>query len=79
MKRLNYEWLLLSANSAFSAIWWREQVNIQWDGDEVRFILDQLDYLDFYSSLKQQSADRHVAPLGHISLIPSQPVCAVSP
>jgi hypothetical protein len=31
--------------------------------------------LDFYSvsSLKQQSADRHVAPLGHIILIPSQP------
>jgi hypothetical protein len=31
--------------------------------------------LDFYnaSSLKQQSAGRHVAPLGHIILIPSQP------
>ena len=31
---------------------------------------------DFYSasSLKQQSADRHVASLGHIILIPSQPV-----
>jgi hypothetical protein len=25
-------------------------------------------------SLKQQSTDRHVAPLGHISLIPSQPL-----
>ena len=43
---------------------------------EVRFILDQHSYLDFYSasSLKQQSADRHVAPLGHIDLIQSQPV-----
>jgi hypothetical protein len=32
--------------------------------------------LDFYSasSLKQKSAGRHVAPLGHIILIPSQPV-----
>ena len=29
-------------------------------------------------SLKQQSADRHVAPLGHIILIPSQPVFALS-
>jgi hypothetical protein len=31
--------------------------------------------LDFYSvsSLKQQSTGRHVAPLGHIILIPSQP------
>jgi hypothetical protein len=35
--------------------------------------------LDFYSasSLKQQSAGRHVAPLGHIILIPSQPVFAL--
>jgi hypothetical protein len=30
-------------------------------------------------SLKQQSADRHVAPLGHIIMIPSQPVFALSP
>jgi len=32
--------------------------------------------LDFYSasSLKQQSADRHVAPLGHVIVIPSQSV-----
>jgi len=37
--------------------------------------------LDFYSgiSLKQQSADRHAVPLGHIILIPSQPVFALSP
>jgi hypothetical protein len=36
--------------------------------------------LDFYSasSLKQQSSGRHVAPLGHIILIPSQPVCVLS-
>jgi hypothetical protein len=36
--------------------------------------------LDFYSasSLKQQSEDSHVAPLGHIILIPSQPVFAFS-
>ena len=35
----------------------------------------------FYSasSLKQQNADRHVAPLGHIIMIPSQPVFALSP
>ena len=30
-------------------------------------------------SLKQQSAGRHVAPLGQIILIPSQPVFALSP
>jgi hypothetical protein len=37
--------------------------------------------LDFYSasSLKQQSTGRHVAPLGHVILIPSQPFIALSP
>jgi predicted alpha/beta hydrolase len=49
----------------------------QWnDDDDVRFVLDQQAELDFYSasSLKQQSVDRHVAPLGHIILIASQTV-----
>jgi hypothetical protein len=47
-------------------------VNFQWDDDEVRFVPDQHAELDFYSasSLKQQSAGRYVAPLGHIILIP---------
>ena len=59
---------------------WREQVNFQCDDDEVHFVLDQHAELDFYvpNSLKQQSVDRHVAPLGHIILIPSQPVFALS-
>ena len=37
--------------------------------------------LDLYSasSLKQQSMGRHVAPPGHIILISSQPVFALSP
>jgi hypothetical protein len=41
-----------------------------------KHVLDQHAELDFYSasSLKQQSAGRHVAPLVHIILIPSQPV-----
>ena len=76
------EWLLLTPNQQlFSYISWQEQVNFQWDDDEVRFVLDQHAELDFYiaSSLKQQSADGHVAPLGHIILIPSQPVFALSP
>jgi hypothetical protein len=56
-------------------------VNCQWDDDEVRFVQDQYTELDFYStsSMKQQSADRHVALLGHIILIPSQSVFALSP
>jgi hypothetical protein len=37
--------------------------------------------LDFYcdSLLKQQSVGRHDAPLGHIILISSQPVSALTP
>ena len=59
-------------------------VNFQWDDDEVRFVLDQHALLDFYSasSLKQQSANRHVVSLGHIVLFPvfvlSPYCCALS-
>jgi hypothetical protein len=62
--------------SNFPAISWLEQVN----GD-VRFVQDQHVELDFYSasSLKQHSSGRHVAPLGHIILIPSHPVFAFTP
>ena len=65
--------------SNFTAISWREQVNFQWDDDEVRFVLDQHAELDFFSasSMKQQSAGIYVAPLGHI--IQSQPVFGLSP
>ena len=58
---------------------WREQVNFQWDDDEVRFALDQHAELDFYSdsSLKQKAVDRHVTHFEHIILIPSQ--TAISP
>ena len=67
--------------SDFSAISWWEQVNFQWDDDDVHFVLDQHTDLDIYNaiSLKQQSAGTHVAPLGHATLIPSQPVFALSP
>jgi hypothetical protein len=36
-------------------------------------------YFYIASSPKQQSAERHVAPLGHIILISSQPIFALSP
>jgi len=53
----------------------------QWNDDDVRFVLDQQDYLDLCSasSMKQMSASRHVAPLGHNVLILSQQVFALSP
>jgi hypothetical protein len=71
------EWVIVQYQfNNFSAISCREQVDFQWNDDEVRFVLDQHAELDFYSdsSLKQQSRGRHVAPLGHIILITSQPV-----
>jgi hypothetical protein len=54
----------------------------QWnDDDDVRLVLDQQAELDIHSasSLKQQSAGKHFAPLGHIKLISSQPVFALTP
>ena len=47
---------------------------------DFHFLLHQHTQLNFHSasSLKQQSAGRHIAPLGHIILIPSRPVFALS-
>jgi hypothetical protein len=51
------------------------ELYFQWDDDEIRFVLDKHASLDIYTgsviSRKQQSVDRHVAPLWHISPIPS--------
>jgi hypothetical protein len=65
----------------FSAILWREQVNFQWDDDEIRFVLDQRAELHLHSAspLKQQSAGWRVAPLGHIIQIASELVFVLSP
>ena len=77
------KWVIVAYRqlSNFSAISCREQVNFQWDDDEVRFVLDQNAELDFYSasSLKQQSVDGHAAPSEHIILIPSETVFALTP
>ena len=71
------EWLLFNAKSAIFQLYHDENKLIFNDmmmSHEVSFVLDQHAELDFYSaiSLKQQSTNRHVAPLGHIILIPSQ-------
>jgi hypothetical protein len=46
------EWVIVVYRKLckFSAISMREQVNVQWDDDEVRFELDQHAYLDLYSA-----------------------------
>ena len=71
---------LLSENF-FSYIMERTwQVTFRKDDDDVRFVLDQHGWLDFYSanSLKQQSAGRHVSPLGHFIPILTKPVFVLS-
>jgi hypothetical protein len=77
-KKAVSEWRQMS--NCFSYIMART-CYFQWHDDDVRFVLDQHAEFDFHfaSSLKQQSVGRHVAPLGHIILIPSQPVFGLSP
>jgi len=54
--------------------------DIKGNDDDVSFVLDQYSELDLYSvSSLKQSAGRHVAPLGQIIMIPSQPVSALNP
>ena len=62
----------------FSNIMWRKGY-IQWDDNDIHFVPDQHAEFDFYSasSLKQQSVGRHVAPLGYVILISSQPVFTI--
>jgi hypothetical protein len=52
---------------------------IKWNDDGVLFVVDQYVSLDLYSanSLKQQCSGKHVALLGNIILIQSQPVFAL--
>jgi hypothetical protein len=57
----DYEGLLFNSNSAIFQLYHRENMLV-FNDDEVHFVLDQHTLLDFYSA-KQQSADRHVAPL----------------
>ena len=78
------EWLsdyCLTPNEQFSSYFMARASYFEWNDDETRFALDQHTGLDFYSAswLKQQSAGRCVAPLGQITLIPSQPVFTLSP
>jgi hypothetical protein len=74
------EWVLFNANSANFQQYHGENKLIFNEMMMRCFVLDQHAELIFYSasSLKQQSAGRHVTPLGHIILIPSQAVFALS-
>ena len=78
--KLLSEWLLFNAN--FSVISWQEQVNFQWDDDEVGFVLDQHAELDFLVLVHWNNSPRvDMSPhLDTLSILfPSQPVFALTP
>jgi len=63
---------LFNANLAIFQLYHGEnKFNFQLNDDEAHFVLDQHAELDIY-------AGRHVVPIGHIILIPNQPVFALS-
>ena len=72
--------ILFNTNSAiYSAISWREQVNFQWDDDDVRFVLDQnaeLDFIAHWNNSPRLVMLHHSDTLFWFS---SQPVFALSP
>ena len=77
------EWLMLYAKSAIFQPFYGEK-NVSFHAMMLmiaRFVLEEHAWSDLYgvSSLKQQSADRHVVPLAHVILIPSKPVFALYP
>jgi hypothetical protein len=63
----------------FSAISWREQVTFD-EMMKMSTLYQTNTDLNLYSasSLKQQSAGKHVSPLRHIIVIPSRPVLSLS-
>jgi len=72
------EWLLFNASSAIVQLYHGENKLILND-DEIRFVLDTLSWIFIVLAHWNKSAGRRVASLGHIILIPSQPVFALSP
>jgi len=61
----------------FSYIVMRTKLYIRRDDNDIRFALAQHPWLDFFNETTIRG--RHVASLGHIILIPSQPLVALSP
>ena len=75
------EWLLFSANTAIFQLYHGKNKVIFNEMNMDLLCTRPTRLVGFYIArlLKQQSADRYVAPLGHIILIPSQPGFALSP
>jgi hypothetical protein len=75
------EWLLFNANSAIFQLYHGDNKLI-FNNIMIGPLCSRPTRWGFFhsaSSLKQQSAGRHIVPLEHIILIPSQPVFVLSP
>ena len=70
----------LTTSEQFSSYIMARTSYIHCNDDDVHFVLDQHAELDFYSasSLKQQSADRCISPLGHTRDPDSEPTSLCS-
>jgi hypothetical protein len=63
------EWLLFNANSSIFQLYQQEQVNFQWDDEELHFVLDQhLSWIFKVLAHWNNNPLIDVAPLGHIIL-----------
>jgi hypothetical protein len=75
--------LLMARCTWYNGMWWSLSVIFSWYSSFLPDITEILLKVALNTitlrSLKQQSMDRHVAPLGHIIPIPSQPVFALCP
>ena len=72
--------ILFNTNSAiYSAISGREQVNFQWDDDDVRFVLDQNAELDFIAHWNNSLRLDMLLHSDTLFWFSSQPVFALSP
>ena len=84
-----YEWITCTCVGAKRAISWREQMIIESRREQMIIDFDEMIMVSYLYqtnellldllSLKQQSAGRHAAPLGHIIPIPIQPMFTLSP
>ena len=76
------KWLFFSAKCAIFSYVMERTSNIRWDDDDdIRLVLEQHSWLDFYSAIspKQKFTGRYVTPLGHIILILRQPPIVLTP
>ena len=69
----------IASEHFFSVFSQRQEVTFQWDVDDVHFVLEKQDQLDFYGpSFTETSLCVDMSCYSHIILILSQPVFALT-